>query len=362
MKNILIKNVLIKKKSKKTCKTIFLKYSFFIYFIITIFIYYSIIIKFNLRHINLNHDKKIYISNTNKSNINLSNEFFQIKRVLDQVKIHNLTYINTIAGGRARVGNALTMLNNLINICEKIGCKNIITPFGLESLIKKPIFYKLYNITIFPNKYKNIIKIDIELNHSDLYYFKFRKQPHYMRLSIIKDEIVDNIPKYNANLNDLFIHIRSGDIFINSFSKYYSQPPLCFYEKIINNNKFDNIYILSTGHENPVLDSLLKIYPYIKFIKGSIEADISKIIYAYNFVMSESTFIRNLIRFNNNLKKLFVYELLYHTNYNISNLTIYRMKPSLTYIKVMKLKWKISKEQLDLMINENCYNSSLTPF
>ena len=34
-----------------------------------------------------------------------------------------------------------------------------------------------------------------------------------MRLRIIKDEIFDNIPKYNANKNDLFIHIRSGDIF-----------------------------------------------------------------------------------------------------------------------------------------------------
>lgn len=160
----------------------------------------------------------------------------------------------------------------------------------------------------------------------------------------------------------MFIHIRSGDIFIDHFSKHYSQPPLCFYQKIINNYKFENIFILSNGQENPVLDSLLKIYPNIKFTKGSIESDVSKILYAYNLVMSESTFIYNLILFNKNLKKLFVYELLRHVNKTKSNLTIYKMYPSTKYVNVMKLKWKKTKEQLDLMINENCYNSNLISF
>ena len=51
------------------------------------------------------------------------------------------------------------MLNNLINICERIGCKNIIAPGGLEFLIKKPILYELYNIIILPNLYKNKINV-----------------------------------------------------------------------------------------------------------------------------------------------------------------------------------------------------------
>ena len=131
---------------------------------------------------------------------------------------------------------------------------------------------------------------------------------------------------------------------------------------IINNYKFGNIFILSNGHENPVVDSLLKAYPKIKFITGPIERDIARIINAYNLVLSQSTFIKNLILFNNNLKNLFVYELLNFINYIQKNITIYRMKPSLKYIHVMKFKWKGTKEQLDLMLNENCYNSCLTPF
>ena len=46
----------------------------------------------------------------------------------------------------------------------------------------------------------------------------------------------------------------------------YSQPPLCFYQKIINENKFDKIFILSNGHENPVIGRLLKLYPGIRYL------------------------------------------------------------------------------------------------
>lgn len=312
----------------------------------------------------MNRNKIIYNNiNNNRTNINLSDEFFQIKSVLTQIKNNNLTYINTISGGKAKVGNALVMLNNLINICEKIRCQNIITPSGgLESLIKKPIFYKLYNIKILPNSYKDKIKVDINLDWRDLFFFKYRKQHHNMRINIIREEILDNIPKYNANPNDLFIHIRSGDIFINTISKYYSQPPLCFYKKIVDNYRFSNIFILSNGYENPVINALLNKYPNIRFIKGSIETDISKIIYAYNFVMSYSSFAVNLIKFNKNLKKAFVYKLFNFLIPIKSNITLYIMEPSKKYVQIMKMKWKKTKEQLDLLINENCSHSDLKQF
>lgn len=254
------------------------------------------------------------------------------------------------------------MLNNLINICGNIRCKNIIAPQGLECLIKKPVLDKIYNITIFPNFYRDKIEIDLKINSTELFYFRYIKKHHLMRLSILREEIFSNIPRYSANPNDLFIHIRSGDIFIDHISKFYSQPPLCFYQKILNEYRFNNIFLISNGHENPVVDALLKLYPNIKFINDSIENDISKIVNAYNLVMSRSTFIQNLIIFNNNLKNLYVYEILGHINIINRNLTIYRMEPSLKYAKIMKLKWNNTKEQLNLMLREDCINSKLTAF
>ena len=36
------------------------------------------------------------------------------------------------------------------------------------------------------------------------------------------------------------------------------------------------------------------------------------------------------------------------------------MKPSLKYIEIMQYKWEISKEQIELMLNETCDKNSIT--
>ena len=297
-------------------------------------------------------------TNTKSTNINLNDEFFKISEVIEQIVDKNLTYIETICGRkRLNTGNALIILNNLINICEKIRCHNIICPpGGLEYIIKNPIFYKQYNITIFPSSYEYKINIDIELNKSDIFYFHYRKKKHEMRLNIIRDEVFRNIPNYDASINDLYINIRSGDVFVNRINPNFSQPPLCFYKKIIKENEFNRVFILSNGHENPIVDALIELYPNITFIHGTVIYDISVIVNAYNLVMPISTFPMTLFRLNTNLKNLYIYEL---TNYYISNVDykVHIMKPSPLYLNKMYRKWKKSKEQLDLMINENCSNS-----
>ena len=132
----------------------------------------------------------------NKSNIDYNNEFYKLKEVKLQILLKNLTNIETIAGGYGNVGNALIMLNNLINICINIKCKNIIIPGGLQNIIKKPIFHKDYNITIFPNLFHPKPKIDILLSASTTFFFSFRNITYKKRLHIIRDEVINNITKY----------------------------------------------------------------------------------------------------------------------------------------------------------------------
>ena len=71
--------------------------------------------------------------------------------------MNNLNNIETISGRQWNVGNALIILNNLINICEKIKCINIISPMGLDNIIKKPILYKDFNLNILPHYYAHKI-------------------------------------------------------------------------------------------------------------------------------------------------------------------------------------------------------------
>ena len=74
--------------------------------------------------------------------------------------------------------------------------------------------------------------------------------------------------------------------------------------------------------------------------------------------MPISTFPMTLILLNNNLKNLYIYELLKFNTKNL-NYTIHKMIPSNKYIRIMQRKWKKSKKQLRLMINENCIQSKM---
>ena len=68
----------------------------------------------------------------------------------------------------------------------------------------------------------------------------------------------------NIEPNDLIIHIRGGDIFRTFMGRNYAQPPLCYYEKVLNNyHFFKNIYIVSIDHSNIVVDALLDKYKNI---------------------------------------------------------------------------------------------------
>ena len=166
--------------------------------------------------------------------------------------------------------------------------------------------------------------------------------------------------------NDLYIHIRSGDIFIPQPHSPYVQPPLCFYNDILTNFKFRNIYIISKDTSNPLIKKLLKLYPVISYSQKSMKEDISLLINAYKIVNSISSFVNGIIQLNYNLKFLWEYNI-YHMNeklyvyyhefikYPYNNYTIFRMEPSFCYINKM-YRWKNTRNQITLMIKEKCIN------
>ena len=184
------------------------------------------------------------------------------------------------------------------------------------------------------------------------------------RINILKQEIIKNLPIIKTNINDLYIHIRSGDIF-RGHGRYYSQPPLCFYEKILNKFNFHNIFIISENLFNPVINRILNIYPYVKYKQNNISIDISYLANSYNIVSSVSSFLVSIIKLNDKLKYLWEYDIyklserylhLHYSVYDFSfNYTIYKMNASTKYKKKMNY-WKCNKEQLNLMINEKCAN------
>ena len=187
-----------------------------------------------------------------------------------------------------------------------------------------------------------------------------------IRINILKNEIRKNLPKLDIDQNDLYIHIRAGNIFSNDINRFYSQPPLCFYQNILYNYKFRNIYIITLKNNNPVINKLLSEFQNIVLTTNSLDVDISILLNAYNLVGSASSFLYTSIILNDNLKNFFDYDILRksekfgHLHYDIyeypRHFTIHKMYPSENYKSEM-FEWRKDENQLKLMIEEKCSNN-----
>ena len=268
-----------------------------------------------------------------------------------------------------RFGNALILLNNLLYYCEILNITNIYLNSRKKWPINENITSKKINISFTLKKNINLEENNICILDKKFIYYQRTLKPE-IRIDRLKYEIKKNLPKIIVNQNDLFIHIRSGDIFKYKSNKgmSYAQPPLCFYQSIINIFKFRNIFIISQDKRNPVIDLLIKNFQQIILTNNSLNLDLALLLKAYNIVGSISSFFTTLIIINDNLKILWEYDLyrlpekylhlhrdIYH--YKI-NYLIYKMKPSKKYKNIM-FPWINSKQQREFMIKEKCTNFEL---
>lgn len=326
---------------------------------------------FNLKFIIL----IIFISSIfmrNKKSSNSLNKnliiFETIKHKLQGLIKRKTSYIDSLyIVGKYAFGNFIIAINNAIIFCEYFSCKKIIIKSFKSLFINNKIYYQKYNLTIEPNSRIMHNKYSL-IKHLNFFYYRVKFislgiTGNINRIPILREEIINNLPKVKVNPNDLYIYIRGGDIFrrLNRSFKSYVQPPLCFYKNILNNFKFRNIKIISQDKFNPVLGFLEQFYN-AKYVKNNIKLDISYLANAYNIVSAKSSFIVSIIKLNNNIKFLWEYDLYiwskyWHLHYSVYNFSfkymIYLMKSSEHYKKKM-FPFANSKRQRELMIKENC--------
>ena len=314
-----------------------------------------------LRERNLSY-KYLYLDEYNPKNKNVKSKIisnFFIFMKIQKITKFDIFYIKD----NNNFGNTLIAINNAIFYCEIIGCNKIILKDHntyRKWLITNPIYIKKINITIMIGttycKDSNVLCLE-----GGPFYPNFVKPQ--IRVQYIKEELLRNLPDVKTESNDLYIHLRGGDAFKEHPVPDYPQPPLCFYEKIIDNNKFNNIYIVSMDKKNIIVDALLNKYKQIIFQTHDYKYDLSLLIHAYNIALSVSSFAVSAIKFNDNLKDLWEYDLirlsekflfLHHHLYKFDiKYKIHTMKPSDIYINKM-FNWRNEQSQLDLMIKDKC--------
>ena len=283
--------------------------------------------------------------------------------IIRLAKNKNISIENIYLKGKLRFGNSLVSLNNAIFFGEILGCKKIILQKYKYFYIKHKIVNKKYNMTIEPLYLNKKIRRKSLVLPLVFFYYHYKYIKPEIRINIIKTEILNNLPKVKTNPNDLYIHIRSGDIFESPKKNTYSQPPLCFYRKILQNFKFRKVFIISENKNNPIINYLLEEFNIVRYNKNHFDYDISYLANSNNIVSSISSFLGNIIKFNDKLIFLWEYdfyrlsERYFHLHYSVYNFprnyTIYRMNPSKYYKKVMYI-WYNSIKQRKIMITEKC--------
>ena len=266
-------------------------------------------------------------------------------------------------------GNGLVKLNNLIYYCEIFGYKNIYLNSKYNWFLKNKIITEKINITIIDSS-------EVDCNDRNILCFTLRGALNVLlypinlkveiRINILKDEIKRNLPQVKTEKDELYIHIRSGDIFTWNFNPFYSQPPLCFYQKILYNFHFKKVYIIADENNNPVINKLIEEFQNVIYKKNSLEVDIATLSNAYNIVGSISSFLQGIIKINDNLENYWEYDIYRisekfgHLHVDIYDIhrkfIIYKMKPSEKYKNEMFV-WTKDENKLKLMIEEKCiYN------
>ena len=231
------------------------------------------------------------LKNVSYENITLLNEYRNILlKIFSRNSHKNLTEIDNIYMDYfGRFGNKLVVFNKVFFYCEIIKCKKIILEKDNNIYIRNKINDRQFNLTIEMAKPGiNYIKDSI-FNYYPNPFSEFLEIKPENRFSVFRDEMLRNLPNVHINKDDIYIHIRGGDIFIYPHGPY-GQPPYCFYKTIINTNLFDKIHIIAEDTNNPVLNKLLETFPNIIFKKNNIEHDIAYLARAYNLVASVSSF------------------------------------------------------------------------
>ena len=305
---------------------------------------------------------KVMLKDENSSlNIKLKNRL--IHKLSRKFKKNIILVKNVFVNKICFFGNRMIALNNIIYYSEILGIKNIYLNSEYDWYIKNDVITDKIKVSVIPSSQINCYSEDTICGHIFFdFFFPVLILPE-IRFTILKDEIKRNLPKVEIKKDDLYIYIRSGDSFTKD-GPGYTPAPYCFYKRILETAKYNDVYIISIDNLNPIIGKLMAEYPKIIHKLNPVEIDISILSNAYNLVNQVSSFVVTCITLNDNLINLWDYdtyklsEKIYHLHFDIYKINrvfnIYRMKPDEEYFYQKMFTWTRSEEQKKLLFDEKC--------
>jgi len=227
-----------------------------------------------------------------------------------------------------RLGNNLSQLINIIDYCERNKYVFVQQDTIFTHAEKGPIYDGL---TDFKNPTKDLHSFirDFIVNFSDdisvtidninekcsnkiikCFYDADIPVPNNKKAEILQKYILPNFnyTELELDTSTLVIHIRSGDIMKEGCHGFYVQPPYNFYKKVIDENNYKKIIIVTEpDKKNPAIQMIQDNYPNVVIQTTNLYDDVSIILSAKNFLCnSQGTFGHMLALMSTNIKKLYI--------------------------------------------------------
>ncbi len=248
-----------------------------------------------------------------------------------------------------RFGNNLIALMRAFQYCCAFHFQYLIIPNDFLFINES---YNAKGVKILPKKYESSVSNKFIFKFPFFYPLPFCPiDLDFSDFKFLKDFLNSRFRDHNLNKDDLYIHIRSGDVFLKNPNPYLGQPPLNFYLDVINFRKWNKIHIIAENDLNPVIKELSK--KGYKFSTGFLYDDISKLINAVNLVLGPGSFGQAIVLLSKKLKNYYSFN--YYFKYIDSTYeSVYTCKPDDIYFSKIHKKWCNSDEQRRLMFISNC--------
>lgn len=248
-----------------------------------------------------------------------------------------------------RLGNVIHLLVHMLYFAEMTGSFLYFLQNPHEALTGtfNSIFYPWYGFRRFDQASAKMFLV--EKNSSALsaaahqWYFNpllvpTERERRWIAIKYVSSLLPQPSPHSVLGHNHLVIHIRSGDLFSEKQHGHYMQPPLAYYQYILDNHCYEHVTIVTEpDKQNPVIHAIMEHYPHIQLQHKTLKEDVETILSARHLVIGTGSFGHTLSLCSRHIHRLYCFEThdMYYRNsdYDIVVLEVDTEKSSKHYPK-----------------------------
>lgn len=268
------------------------------------------------------------------------------KNVVNGQLRHPAIYIRPFG----RLGNNIIELSNAIYLAEVMNASTVYVPPGFAWVNATVTTSRGIRVVPTATVPSDAVALRREL-------FRLSDGSHYpeSRVCEFAGEVLRHVPPVRTDDAGLYIHVRGGDVFAQNPNIAYGQPPLCFYESIIERWGFRRVYVICEDTRNPVVKPLVAKYGAV-LVRAGLPETVGTVLSARNLVMSVGTFLPSLLKLvpEDPSKRIFRYGNGLECNRDVWRRFYFTEVSDFYAENIMGFQWRNTEEQRRIMLNETC--------